>query len=142
MSSLNQVTIMGNLGRDPEVRETQNGSQMATMSIATSERYKDRNGERQESTEWHRVVVFNEALVTSVIQPYLRKGASVLVQGKLRTRQFEQDGQTRYMTEVVLQRPQDQLVLNGRAAGGDSNSGGDSSPGGASAPAGDDEIPF
>lgn len=136
MSSLNQVTIMGNLGRDPEVRQTQNGNQMATMSIATSERYKDRNGERQEATEWHRVVVFNEALITNVIEPYLKKGSSVLVQGKLRTRQFEQDGQTRYMTEVVLQRPQDQLVLNGRAAGGDSNSSGSSEP------AGDDEIPF
>jgi single-strand DNA-binding protein len=111
MSSLNQVTLIGNLGADPEVRSFQNGGQVANLRIATSETWKDRDGQRQEKTEWHSVSVFSEGLI-GVIERYLRKGSKVMVQGKLQTRKWkDRDGSDRYSTEVVLQGFEAKLVM-------------------------------
>lgn len=101
--SVNKVILIGNLGRDPEVRTFQNGGKVANLRIATSETWKDRNtGERRERTEWHTVSIFNEALVR-LAEQYLRKGSKVYIEGKLETRKWQdQSGQDRYSTEVVL----------------------------------------
>lgn len=102
MSSLNQVSLIGRLGKDPEIRHTQGGKPIANFSLATSETWKDKSGEKQERTEWHNIVVFNEGL-SGVVERYLVKGSQVFVQGQLRTRKWEdKDGATRYTTEVVL----------------------------------------
>lgn len=102
--SVNKVILIGNVGRDPEIRSTQNGKELANLSIATSESWKDRNtGERKEKTEWHRVVVFNEGLV-NVIKNYINKGSKLYIEGQLQTRKWQdQSGQDKYSTEVVLQ---------------------------------------
>jgi single-strand DNA-binding protein len=102
-SYLNRVSLIGNLGADPEVRNTQSGQKIVTMSIATSERWKDaRSGETRERTEWHRVVIFNDGLA-NIAERYLQKGAKVLIEGKLSTRKWEdQQGNERYTTEIVL----------------------------------------
>jgi single-strand DNA-binding protein len=102
--SINKVTLIGNLGRDPEIRSTQDGREIANLIIATSESWKDKNtGERKEKTEWHRVVIFNEGLVR-VAKQYLTKGSKVYIEGSLQTRKWEdQSGQERFTTEVVLQ---------------------------------------
>ena len=103
--SVNKVILVGNLGGDPEVRQTQDGKPIVNLSLATSERWKDRNsGERKEKTEWHRVVIFNEGLV-NVVQQYVKKGAQVYIEGQLTTRKWkdEKSGVDRYSTEVVLQ---------------------------------------
>src|SRR5260221_3311178 len=102
--SLNKVQLIGNLGRDPEIRKTQDGKNIANLSIATSESWKDKNsGERKERTEWHRVVIFNDAL-SGIAEKYLRKGSKVYVEGQLQTRKWtDQSGQEKYTTEVVLQ---------------------------------------
>ncbi len=148
--SVNKVILIGNLGRDPEVRSMQNGGKVCNMSVATSERWRDKNsGEMQEKTEWHRVVIFDEKLV-EVAEKYLQKGRKVYLEGQLQTRKWtDQSGQDKYSTEVVLQRFRGQLVLlDSRAeGGGDYGSGGASRDQGESmpAPAGgdlDDEIPF
>jgi single-strand DNA-binding protein len=156
--SVNKVILVGNLGRDPEIRSTQDGLRIAQLSLATSESWRDKNsGERREKTEWHRVVIFNERIV-DVAEKYLRKGAKVYVEGALQTRKWtDQSGQEKYTTEVVLQRFRGELtMLDGRGggeAGGmaetQAESGGyaGSSSGGASrAPASggdlDDDIPF
>lgn len=101
--SLNKVMLIGNLGNDPEVRSMQNGGRVCNLSIATSETWKDKNtGERREKTEWHRVVIFNDGLV-SVCENYLRKGSKVFIEGQLETRKWQdQNGQDRYSTEIVL----------------------------------------
>ena len=103
--SVNKVILVGNLGRDPEVRNLQDGTKVVSLSLATSERWRDRqSGENRERTEWHRVVVFNERLA-EVAERYLRKGSKVYVEGALQTRKWTgNDGQERYTTEVVLQR--------------------------------------
>ena len=123
--SLNRVTLIGNLGRDPEVRSTQSGGRIANFTVATSERWKDRNGERQERTEWHRIAVFNDALV-GVVEQYLRKGSKVAVIGQLETRKWtDQGGQERYTTEVVLRPYRGELtMLDGRGEGGGGGYGG------------------
>jgi single-strand DNA-binding protein len=155
--SVNKVILVGNLGRDPEIRSTQDGTRIANLSLATSENWRDRNtGERRERTEWHRVAIFNERLV-DVAEKYLRKGSKVYIEGQLQTRKWtDQNGQDRYTTEVVLQRFRGELtMLDSRGGGGDfSDSGGGDyggsgpsggGPGGGSAPPGgdlDDEIPF
>ena len=151
--SVNKVILVGNLGRDPEVRNTQNGDPIVNMSLATSESWKDRTtGERRESTEWHRVVIFNENL-GRIAQQYLRKGPKVYIEGQLQTRKWQdQSGQEKYSTEVVLQRFRGELtMLDSRADSsgsfGDSSSGGfsDSTGGDISGGSGgdlDDEIPF
>ena len=160
--SVNKVILVGNLGRDPEYTQTQDGRRFARLSIATSERWRDRaSGERREQTEWHRVVIFNENLV-DVAERFLRKGSKVYVEGQLQTRKWQdQSGADRYSTEVVLGRFRGELtMLDSRAeggggeyggGGGGSSYGGGSSGGGgggggsrpAPAPADlDDDIPF
>ena len=157
--SVNKVILIGNLGRDPEVRTFQNGGKVCNLRIATSETWKDRNtGERHEKTEWHSVAIFNEGLVR-VAEQYLRKGSKVYIEGQLQTRKWQdQSGQDRYSTEVVLQGFGSTLtMLDGRGEGGGGGGGGYVSDqsggyggGGYSepAPAGgasrdmDDDIPF
>ena len=167
--SVNKVILIGNLGRDPEVRTFQNGGKVVNLRIATSENWKDRNtGERREKTEWHSVAIFSEPL-GRVAEQYLRKGSKVYIEGQLETRKWQdQNGNDRYSTEVVLRPYRSELtMLDGRAEGGGgggygggsgggyggdqgggygggSGSGGGQG-GGQSGPAGggfDDEIPF
>jgi single-strand DNA-binding protein len=156
--SVNKVILIGNLGRDPEVRTMQNGGKVCNMSIATSERWRDKtSGEMNEKTEWHRVVIFDEKLV-DVAEKYLQKGRKVYLEGQLQTRKWtDQSGVEKYSTEVVLQRFRSVLVLldsraDSGAGAGDYGGGGasydqseKSGGGGAPVPAGadlDDEIPF
>ena len=163
--SVNKVILVGNLGADPEIRTTQQGSKIANLSVATSESWKDRNsGERRENTQWHRVVIFSEPLA-NLAEQYLRKGSKVYVEGQLETRKWQdQQGQDRYSTEVVLRPYRGELTFldsrNDNSSGGyqgggsNQNYGGpppqQSSPpaaaaaGGAPAPMDDfeDEIPF
>ncbi len=154
--SVNKAILVGNLGRDPEVRHTQDGSKIVHLSVATSDRWKDRaTGEPRERTEWHRVVIFNERL-GEVAEQYLKKGAKVYLEGQIQTRKWtDQSGQERYTTEVVLQRFRGELtmldargeeVAPGEAAGEETAAAGsESTP--EKPPAGgeedlDDEIPF
>ncbi len=118
--SVNKVILVGNLGRDPEIRSTQDGLRIANLSLATSESWRDKNsGERKEKTEWHRVAVFNERLV-DVIEKYVKKGAKLYIEGALQTRKWTDNaGQERYTTEVVLQRFRGELtMLDGGRSGG------------------------
>ena len=113
--SVNKVTLVGNLGRDPEVRAMQNGDKIVQLSIATSDRWKDKSsGEQRERTEWHRVVIFNDAL-GKIAEQYLKKGSTVYLEGQLQTRKWtdQQSGQEKYTTEVVLQRYRGDLTLLG-----------------------------
>ena len=102
--SLNKVLLIGRLGNDPEVKQMQNGKNVARLSVATSENWKDKNsGEKKEKTEWHRVVIFNEGLV-NVVQQYLKKGAQVYIEGQLSTNKYtDNNGQEKYSTQIVLQ---------------------------------------
>ena len=104
MSSVNRVFLLGNLGKDPEIRTMQNGKKVASFSLATSETWKDKaTGERKSKTEWHNVVIFNEGLVR-IVEQYLHKGSKVWIEGQLQTRKWtDKSGQDRYTTEVVLQ---------------------------------------
>src|SRR5215510_5253250 len=127
--SVNKVILVGNLGKDPEIRRTQDGRPIANLSVATSETWRDKNtGERKEKTEWHRVVIFNEGLA-KVAEQYLKKGAKVYVEGALQTRKWtDQSGVEKYSTEVVLQGFNSTLtMLDGRGGGGGyaEDSGGD-----------------
>ena len=125
--SVNKVILIGNLGRDPEVRNFQNGGKVCNLRIATSESWKDRNtGERKERTEWHSVAIFQEGLVR-IAEQYLRKGSKVYIEGKLQTRKWQdQSGQDRYSTEVVLQGFDGVLtMLDSRDGGGGGYGGGD-----------------
>jgi len=118
--SLNKVMLIGNLGKDPEVRTFANGGKVCNFSIATSESWKDRNtGERQEKTEWHNVAIFNEGLA-GVAERYLKKGSKVYIEGQLQTRKWtDQSGAEKYTTEVVLQRFRGEMtILDGRGGGG------------------------
>ncbi|MEM6759222.1 MAG: single-stranded DNA-binding protein [Pseudomonadota bacterium] len=161
--SVNKVILIGNLGRDPEVRTFQNGGKVCNLRIATSENWKDRNtGERKEKTEWHSVAIFSEPLAR-VAEQYLRKGSKVYLEGQLETRKWQdQSGQDRYSTEVVLRPYRSELtMLDGRDGGGGGGGGyggggsadqmgyddrGGDFGGGSSSPAPsrdlDDEIPF
>lgn len=161
--SVNKVILIGNLGRDPEIRNMQNGGRVANLSVATSETWRDRtSGERKEKTEWHRVVIFDDRLV-DVAERYLKKGSKIYVEGQLQTRKWtDQSGTEKYSTEVVLQKFRGELtMLDGRGgggggeggfseggdygAGGGGYSGGGSGGGRGPAPSGgdlDDEIPF
>src|SRR4051812_15648886 len=124
--SVNKVILVGNLGKDPEIRRTQDGRPIANLSIATSETWRDKNsGERKEKTEWHRVVIFNEGLC-KVAEQYLKKGAKVYIEGQLQTRKWtDQSGVEKYSTEVVLQNFNSTLtMLDGRNGGSGSGSGG------------------
>lgn len=116
MSSVNKVSLLGNLGRDPETRTTQAGQKIVNLRLATSERWKGRDGQQQERTEWHSVVIFNEHLA-DVAERFLRKGSTVYVEGQLQTRKWtDKDGQERYSTEVVLSKFRGELVLIGGRA--------------------------
>lgn len=162
--SVNKVLLIGNLGRDPEVRSTQDGMKVVQLSVATSESWRDKaSGERKEKTEWHRVVIFSEGLAR-VAESYLRKGSKVYLEGQLQTRKWQdQSGQDKYSTEVVLQGFNSNLTLLDGRGDGDNTGGGygndtgfrgvrDNSGGGgqrprANAPAFepggmDDDIPF
>ena len=166
--SVNKVILIGNLGKDPEIRRTQDGRPIANLRVATTESWRDKNsGERREKTEWHSVVIFNEGLCR-IAEQYLKKGSKVFIEGALQTRKWQgQDGQDRYSTEVVLQGFNANLtMLDGRSGGGagasfqDSgqsaygsgggaygNGGGRSGGGGGGSKGGfdkqlDDEIPF
>ncbi len=161
--SVNKVIIVGNVGKDPEIRSFPNGGRVANFSIATSESWKDKqSGERKERTEWHRISVTNENLV-GVIERYVKKGAKVYVEGQLETRKYEKDGREVYTTEVVLRPYRGELTLldsRGGSSGssdsfgedGGSNFGGGGSSFGGNASSGgsfgggktdlDDEIPF
>ena len=127
MAGVNKVIIVGNLGRDPEVRSFPNGGKVVNLRIATSETWRDRNtGERKEKTEWHSVAIFNENLA-KVAEQYLRKGSTVYIEGQLETRKWQdQSGQDRYTTEIVL-RPYNgnMTLLGGRGEGGGGAGGGD-----------------
>ena len=122
--SVNKVILVGNLGKDPEIRNAQSGSKIATFTLATSDTWNDRaSGERKERTEWHRVVVFNER-ISDVVERFLRKGRKVYVEGSLQTRKWtDQSGQDRYTTEVVIDRFNGQLVLIDSQRGGGDDSG-------------------
>lgn len=110
MSGVNKAILVGHLGADPELRHTQSGTPVATFRVATTERYNDRSGERQERTEWHRVVAW--AKLAEICNTYLKKGKQVYIEGRIQTRQWEdQNGQTRYMTEIVA----NNMVMLGRA---------------------------
>ncbi|HEY1607003.1 MAG TPA: single-stranded DNA-binding protein [Allosphingosinicella sp.] len=120
MAGVNKVILVGNLGDDPEARSLNNGGEVVNLRVATSESWKDRDGNRQERTEWHRVVIFNENL-GRVAKSYLRKGSKVYLEGQIQTRKWQdQSGQDRYSTEVVLQRFRGELVLlDSRGGGGE-----------------------
>jgi single-strand DNA-binding protein len=157
--SVNKVILVGNLGRDPEVRNFQNGGRVANLSLATSESWKDKaTGERKERTEWHRVAIFNDRLV-DVVEKYLKKGAKVYIEGQLETRKWtDKDGAEKYTTEVVLRQFRGELtMLDGRSGGGGGGGpdedmggagpsggggGGGAARGGRRSDALDDDIPF
>ena len=160
--SVNKVILIGNLGRDPEVRHSQAGAKIVNFSLATSETWKDKaTGERREKTEWHRVVIFSEGLA-GIAEQYLRKGSKVYIEGSLQTREYEKDGIKRYSTEVVLQGFNSAMTMLDTKGGGggdyappgepDYAPGGNGGGNGGGAPAGgdgtapggdlDDEIPF
>jgi single-strand DNA-binding protein len=157
--SVNKVILIGNVGRDPEIRSTTEGTRIANFTLATSDNWRDKaSGERRERTEWHRIVIFNERL-TEVVEKYVKKGAKLYIEGALQTRKWtDKEGQERYTTEVVLQRFRGELtMLDGRSGGGSDlaeeepagaggyGGGGSSRSGGGSRGGSDeldDEIPF
>ena len=154
--SVNKVILVGNLGRDPEVKSTQDGAKIVNLSVATSERWKDRNtGESRERTEWHRVVIFNEQLA-NIAEQYLSKGSTIYIEGQLQTRKWtDQQGVEKYTTEVVLQRYRGELTMLGsRSGAGGGDAIGSSAPAQGSISSGttpppsagdagiDDDIPF
>ena len=150
MAGVNKVILVGNLGKDPEVRRMTSGEPVVNLSVATSESWRDKaSGERKERTEWHRVVIFNENLA-KVAEQYLRKGSKVYLEGQLSTRKWtDKDGAEKYSTEVVLNRFRGELVmLDGRSEGGGGGGGSTGRSGSGEAPASfdrgdmDDEIPF
>lgn len=114
MSSVNRVILVGNVGKDPEIHATQSGKEIANLTLATSESWKDKStGERKERAEWHRVVIFNEGLV-NVVKNYVKKGSKLYVEGQLQTRKWtDQQGVEKYSTEIVLQQFGGQIVLLG-----------------------------
>jgi single-strand DNA-binding protein len=128
MAGVNKVILVGNLGDDPESRSLNNGGEVVNLRVATSESWKDKDGNRQERTEWHRVVIFNENL-GRVAKSYLRKGSKVYLEGQIQTRKWtDNNGQDKYSTEVVLQRFRGELVLlDAKGGGGGGGDYGDSS---------------
>ena len=148
--SVNKVILIGNLGKDPEVRRMTSGEPIVNLSLATSETWRDKaSGERKEKTEWHRVVIFNKNLA-EVAEKYLRKGSKVYVEGSLQTRKWtDKDGAEKYSTEVVLQNFRGELtMLDSRGGGGEGGGFGGGRSGAGESPASfqrdemDDEIPF
>jgi len=161
MAGINKVIIVGRVGQDPETRSFQNGGEMAELSIATSEQWRDKNtGEKKEKTHWHRIKVLNDGLVKNVVRPYVNKGSLIGVEGELQTEEFEKNGEKRYATKVVVTAFRGTIYLlggrddNGGGSGGSRSSGGNgggSSGGGRPGNGGtggnfsrdlDDDIPF
>ena len=139
MASVNKVILLGNLGRDPETRYTTGGDAVCNLSIATSEQWKDKNGEKQERTEWHRVVLFGRQ--AEIAGEYLKKGRSVYVEGRLQTRKWQdKEGADRYSTEIVADRVQ--FVGGGSGGGGGGGGFDDAQLEVPSSAGGDDDIPF
>ena len=140
MGSLNKVLLVGNLGRDAELRYTANGTAVATLNLATTETWKDKDGERQEKTEWHRIVVWGKT--AEILSPYLMKGKQILVEGKLQTRQWEdKEGNKRYTTEIKS----DRITLlggGGQRDEADQRRGSDDQESGSQEPLTKEEIPF
>jgi single-strand DNA-binding protein len=148
--SLNKVLLIGRLGNDPEIKQTQGGKSFASLSLATSESWKDKSsGEKKEKTEWHRVVIFNEGLV-NIVQQYLKKGAQIYIEGQLTTNKYtDNNGQEKYSTQIVLQGFNSTLTMLGGNARSGENDGSQSSASSAlpsdemNSPADlDDEVPF
>ncbi len=149
--SLNKVLLIGRLGNDPEIKQMSNGKNVARLSLATSESWKDKNtGEKKEKTEWHRIVIFNEGLV-NVVQQYLKKGAQVYIEGQIQTTKYtDNNGQEKYSTQVILQGYNSTLTMLGSSGSGqrvdDSSMNQDSSslPSDNNVPTNelDDEVPF
>jgi len=145
--SLNKVTLIGNVGKDPEIRSTSDGREIATMSIATTDTWRDRaSGEKKERTEWHRIVVFSEGLV-NVVKNYIKKGSKLYIEGSLQTRKWvDNAGVEKYTTEVVLQNFGSSLImLDNKGSGGVVSGGGDAEGKGGAAfdhSELDDDIPF
>jgi single-strand DNA-binding protein len=149
--SLNKVLLIGRLGNDPEIKQMSNGKNVARLSLATSETWKDKNtGEKKEKTEWHRVVIFNEGLV-NVVQQYVKKGAQIYIEGQLQTTKYtDNNGQEKYSTQVILQGYNSTLKMLGSSSSGgrvdDNNMNQDSSslPSDNNIPSSDldDEVPF
>jgi len=153
LMSVNKVILVGNVGQDPEVKNTQDGRELATFSLATSENWKDKSsGEKKEKTEWHRVVVFSQGLV-GIVKNYVKKGTKLYIEGQLQTRKWsDSNGVEKYTTEIVLQNFNSTMqILDGKNSGGNSSSGADSYESSSSSKKGqsnvsveetDDEIPF
>jgi single-strand DNA-binding protein len=151
MAGVNRVILIGNLGKDPEIRSTNGGNKIVSFSLATSESWRDKQtGERKEKTEWHQVTVFNEHIV-KVVEQYCKKGSKVFIEGKLQTRKWkDKDGSDRYTTEIVLENFRGEIqLLEGGKRDGESADRGERGPalssGSAFAPGGspvDDDIPF
>ena len=159
--SVNKVILVGNLGRDPEIKSLPSGERLAQLSIATSETWRDKSsGERKEKTEWHRVVIFNDNIV-KVVENYVKKGSTVYIEGALQTRKYEQNGVEKYSTEIVVGKFKGELTMLGGRSDGASQGGGYGggrgdddyssgfSTGGANKPSGpkerydlNDDIPF
>lgn len=144
--SLNKVQLIGKLGKDPEIRHFNNGGSVASFSVATSESWKDKaTGERKENTQWHKISIFNTALV-SIAERFLRKGDSVYIEGQLETRKYEKDGRDVYTTEVVLRPYRGTITMLGSKAqrgGGDTQQATEEAAAASAAGGGiDDEIPF
>ncbi len=136
--SVNKVILVGNLGKDPEVRTLNSGDKVVNLRIATSESWRDRtSGERKEKTEWHQVVIFNENLV-KVAESYLKKGSTVYIEGALQTRKYtDQSGAERYSTEIVLQKFRGELTMLGGRGGGEAGAGDEGGYGGGASRGGD-----
>ena len=142
MPGVNKVIILGRLGRDPDVRTLQSGGKVVSFSLATSETWKDKaSGERQERTQWHRVVIWNEGLA-GIAERFLKKGSEVYLEGQIETRKFEKDGIQREVTEVVLRQYRGELALIGGRSGGNEESAPRSPGTTRQAAPDDDEIPF
>lgn len=149
MASLNKIMLLGNLGNEPEIKTTKSGSEFANLSIATTDSWKDKNtGEKKEKTEWHRVVIFNQGLV-KVVKNYCHKGDKLYLEGSIRTRKYDQDGQTKYSTEIVLGQYSGNIVMcSPKTSNGEAKVHGIDYPTKAQAQANrieeelDDEIPF
>jgi len=142
MASLNKVMLIGNLGKDPEVRYTASGQAVASFNLATTEKFKNKNGEWEERTEWHRITLW--ARLAEIAGEYLSKGKTVYIEGRLQTREYEKDGIKRYTTEIVGEKMQ-MLSPKGERRGGDSHSGSPSGNSGGNydaPPFQDDDIPF
>ncbi len=142
MSSMNRVTIIGNLGKDPEIRTFQNGGKVANLSVATSESWTDKTtGEVKEKTEWHKVAVFGDGLV-SVVERFVKRGSKVFLEGSIETRSYDKEGETRYSTEIVLRGPKANLILLGGKRDEETRENVVAGPGAGKATGTDDAIPF